>query len=147
LLTFQLSRQMSKDLKLEAGEKESKVQRLQDEVECVHLAFPLRLRSLQLTNMSLYNHSLIIDQIYDSDYSHLRPEEDDLFSDEEGDGVGGGTAEGGQRPVEGRNGGEEVTGKIRTVSSRFGSLLLASWEQGPRFGDEWIWTETAELPC
>jgi len=27
--------------------------------------------------------SLIIDQIYDSDYKHLRPKKDDLFSDDE----------------------------------------------------------------
>ncbi|GAA5981082.1 hypothetical protein JCM11641_001447 [Rhodosporidiobolus odoratus] len=50
-----------KDLKLELAEKEAKVQALQDEVD------------------------LIIDQIASSDYAHLRPALDDLFSDSEGE--------------------------------------------------------------
>ncbi|GAA5873598.1 hypothetical protein JCM8547_005627 [Rhodosporidiobolus lusitaniae] len=50
-----------KDLILELAEKEAKVQQLQDEVD------------------------LILDQIAASDYAHLRPKLDDLFSDDEGD--------------------------------------------------------------
>ncbi|GAA5899557.1 hypothetical protein JCM5296_006944 [Sporobolomyces johnsonii] len=47
-----------KDLTVELSEKEDKVQRLQDEVD------------------------LIIDQIFDADYRHLLPKQDDLFSDD-----------------------------------------------------------------
>lgn len=107
---------MSKDLKIEIGEKESKVQRLQDEVECV--AFSLQLSYCSLTSRAcLHNNSLIIDQIYDSDYSHLRPAEDDLFSDEEGD--GGGTVETGRQQGGPQEKGEhqETNGKVRKVSS------------------------------
>ncbi|BGP42283.1 hypothetical protein JCM10449v2_006288 [Rhodotorula kratochvilovae] len=48
-----------KDLEVELAEKEAKVETLQDEVD------------------------LIIDQIHDSDYAHLVPARDDLFSDDE----------------------------------------------------------------
>ncbi|KWU45886.1 hypothetical protein RHOSPDRAFT_32359 [Rhodotorula sp. JG-1b] len=48
-----------KDLELELAEKEATQQRLQDEVD------------------------LIIDQIYDSDYAHLLPKRDSLFSDDD----------------------------------------------------------------
>ncbi|GAA5991711.1 hypothetical protein JCM10908_001102 [Rhodotorula pacifica] len=51
-----------KDLEIELEEKEATQQRLQDEVD------------------------LIIDQIYDSDYAHLLPKHDSLFSDDEGEG-------------------------------------------------------------
>ncbi|EGU11599.1 Zinc finger C3HC4 type, RING finger protein [Rhodotorula toruloides ATCC 204091] len=51
-----------KDLTLELAEKEEKVQQLQDEVD------------------------LILDQIHDSDYAHLRPKHDSLFSDDEDEG-------------------------------------------------------------
>ncbi|KAI5480054.1 hypothetical protein MNV49_002019 [Pseudohyphozyma bogoriensis] len=53
--------QKRNDLTLEVGEKEAKKQRLQDEVD------------------------LIIDQIYDIDYQHLQPKDDDLFSGSEDD--------------------------------------------------------------
>ncbi|GAA5954852.1 hypothetical protein JCM8115_005549 [Rhodotorula mucilaginosa] len=48
-----------KDLEIELAEKEATQQRLQDEVD------------------------LIIDQIYDSDYAHLLPKRDSLFSDDD----------------------------------------------------------------
>ncbi|GAA5922177.1 hypothetical protein JCM1841_006910 [Sporobolomyces salmonicolor] len=48
-----------KDLTVELSEKEDKVQRLQDEVD------------------------LIIDQVFDADYRHLLPKQDDVFSDDE----------------------------------------------------------------
>ncbi|BGP10221.1 hypothetical protein NBRC10512_004557 [Rhodotorula toruloides] len=51
--------EIRKDLTLELAEKEEKVQQLQDEVD------------------------LILDQIHDSDYAHLRPKHDSLFSDDE----------------------------------------------------------------
>ncbi|BGP34205.1 hypothetical protein JCM10296v2_006020 [Rhodotorula toruloides] len=50
------------DSTLELAEKEEKVQQLQDEVD------------------------LILDQIHDSDYAHLRPKHDSLFSDDEDEG-------------------------------------------------------------
>lgn len=107
------------------------------------------MRSLQLANTSLYDYSLIIDQIYDSDYSHLRPAEDDLFSDEEGDGVGGGTGEGGEQQREERNGHEDVNGKVRKVSLRFEVAGAGAGRQrGPRFGDGGIRRSKAtELHC
>ncbi|GAA5915794.1 hypothetical protein JCM8208_003888 [Rhodotorula glutinis] len=52
---------LRKDLELELAEKEAKVQALQDEVD------------------------LILDQIHDSDYAHLVPARDDLFSDDAGE--------------------------------------------------------------
>jgi hypothetical protein len=63
---------------------------LQDEVECVislfsplpHFRFPLT------RDYSLY-HSLILDQIHQSDYAHLRPKDDSLFSDDEGEAENG----------------------------------------------------------
>ncbi|GAA6060246.1 hypothetical protein JCM10212_003486 [Sporobolomyces blumeae] len=61
-----------KDLTLELAEKEAKVQRLQDEVD------------------------LILDQIYDSDYKHLRPRQDNLFSDDDDDEGEVGTGQEGQ---------------------------------------------------
>ncbi|BGP02172.1 hypothetical protein NBRC10513v2_005818 [Rhodotorula toruloides] len=54
--------EIRKDLTLELAEKEEKVQQLQDEVD------------------------LILDQIHDSDYAHLRPKHDSLFSDDEDEG-------------------------------------------------------------
>ncbi|ORY70795.1 hypothetical protein BCR35DRAFT_307869 [Leucosporidium creatinivorum] len=90
--SYQRALEMSKDLKLEVGEKETTVQRLQDEVD------------------------LIIDQIYDSDYAHLRPEQDDLFSDEEGDAPSSGGAaaeEGGEQQARESNGLAELNGKVR----------------------------------
>ncbi|GAA5825287.1 hypothetical protein JCM3770_000899 [Rhodotorula araucariae] len=51
--------QTRKDLEVELAEKQAKVQALQDEVD------------------------LIIDQIHDSDYAHLVPARDDLFSDDD----------------------------------------------------------------
>ncbi|GAA6013564.1 hypothetical protein JCM10207_004776 [Rhodosporidiobolus poonsookiae] len=51
-----------KDLTLELAEKEAKEQQLQDEV------------------------NMILDQIHDADYAHLRPKHDDLFSDSDGEG-------------------------------------------------------------
>ncbi|GAA5841999.1 hypothetical protein JCM9279_002751 [Rhodotorula babjevae] len=53
--------ELRKDLELELAEKEAKVQALQDEVD------------------------LILDQIHDSDYAHLVPARDDLFSDDDGE--------------------------------------------------------------
>lgn len=78
---------------------------------------PLPSHYTPLTHL-YYNHSLVIDQIYDSDYSHLRPAEDDLFSDEEGDPVDGAGAGGEQQ----RNGHEETNAKVRKVS-----FFLSSW--------------------
>ncbi|GAA5941551.1 uncharacterized protein JCM15063_001619 [Sporobolomyces koalae] len=51
--------EVRKDLELELAEKEAKQQKLQDEVD------------------------LILDQIHQSDYAHLRPKHDNLFSDDE----------------------------------------------------------------
>ncbi|POY72357.1 hypothetical protein BMF94_4659 [Rhodotorula taiwanensis] len=53
-----------RDLTIELEEKEATQQRLQDEVD------------------------LILDQIHDSDYAHLIPKRDSLFSDDEGDDEG-----------------------------------------------------------
>ncbi|KAK4701707.1 hypothetical protein P7C70_g4522, partial [Phenoliferia sp. Uapishka_3] len=53
--------QVRQDLTLEVSEKDAKVQRLQDEV------------------------NLVLDQIYDTDYKHLQPADDDLFSEDEPD--------------------------------------------------------------
>ncbi|KAL8283235.1 hypothetical protein RQP46_006013 [Phenoliferia psychrophenolica] len=52
------SLEVRKDLTLEANEKDAKVQRLQDEV------------------------NLVLDQIYATDYKHLLPADDDLFSED-----------------------------------------------------------------
>lgn len=43
--------------------------------------------------------SLVIDQIYDSDYAHLAPEHDDLFSDVEGGGEEGNQDDDGEEEV------------------------------------------------
>ncbi|GAA5959475.1 hypothetical protein JCM3765_002339 [Sporobolomyces pararoseus] len=55
------SLEVRKDLELELAEKEAKQQKLQDEVD------------------------LILDQIHQSDYAHLRPKDDNIFSDDEGE--------------------------------------------------------------
>ncbi|GAA5897605.1 uncharacterized protein JCM6883_006752 [Sporobolomyces salmoneus] len=54
-----------KDLELELAEKEAKQQKLQDEID------------------------LILDQIHQSDYAHLRPKDDNIFSDDEGENENG----------------------------------------------------------
>ncbi|GAA5987218.1 hypothetical protein JCM5350_003284 [Sporobolomyces pararoseus] len=56
------SLEVRKDLELELAEKEAKQQKLQDEID------------------------LILDQIHQSDYAHLRPKDDNIFSDDEGEG-------------------------------------------------------------
>ncbi|GAA5889286.1 hypothetical protein JCM6882_000696 [Rhodosporidiobolus microsporus] len=64
------------DLTIELAEKEAKVQQLQDEVD------------------------LLLDQIHDSDYAHLRPAEDDLFSSDEGSQADGDEEGGGDEDAE-----------------------------------------------
>ncbi|GAA5867821.1 hypothetical protein JCM3774_005868 [Rhodotorula dairenensis] len=59
---YNRSLEARKDLEIELEEKEATQQRLQDEVD------------------------LIIDQIYDSDYAHLLPKHDSLFSEDDDDG-------------------------------------------------------------
>lgn len=79
-----ISKQTRKDLTLEVKEKEDKVQRLQDEVESVLWASWLpSLHLAEKRRRPFHFHSLVIEQIYDSDYAHLAPEDDDLFSDQE----------------------------------------------------------------
>ncbi|GAA5876999.1 hypothetical protein JCM16303_006365 [Sporobolomyces ruberrimus] len=55
------SLEIRKDLELELAEKEAKQQKLQDEVD------------------------LLLDQIHQSDYAHLRPKDDNIFSEDEGE--------------------------------------------------------------
>lgn len=62
--------QLRTELTLELAEKEAKIQRLQDEVD------------------------LVLDQIYDTDYVHLAPKNDDLFSDSGEDDSEGGDGDG-----------------------------------------------------
>lgn len=76
--------QARKDLEIELAEKEATQQRLQDEVEYVLLSFDDQHPPLTcVCAPRLPWHSLIIDQIYDSDYAHLLPKRDSLFSDDD----------------------------------------------------------------
>lgn len=135
-------------MKLEAAEKDAKVQRLQDEVECAppsHLSFPAAADARR---------SLVIDQVFDSDYRHLKPAKEELFSDseeagnarqeeEDDDGSDSSSEDDEEEGDEeddspwGRGQGDNGNERVRKVSRRLeegGTRELMWWHAGARRG-------------